>query len=116
MQKIQGLWKDLIPIISYLENDQVLVISGWDQDLINVRENRTIYALYSEVNRYYEVRFYDALNNQIGDTQIIEYGSKAVEPTTPIKVSPNPDFFYLFTGWSQPSSYVTENLRNLSNL
>ncbi|OED59032.1 InlB B-repeat-containing protein [Acholeplasma laidlawii] len=98
------------PIISYLENDQVLVISGWDQDLINVRENRTIYALYSEVNRYYEVRFYDALNNQIGDTQIIEYGSKAFEPTTPIKVSPNPDFFYLFTGWSEPSNYVTENL------
>ncbi|WP_208454243.1 dockerin type I repeat-containing protein [Acholeplasma laidlawii] len=98
------------PIISYLENDQVLVISGWDQDLINVRENRTIYALYSEVNRYYEVRFYDALNNQIGDTQIIEYGSKAFEPTTPIKVSPNPDFFFLFTGWSEPSNYVTENL------
>src|SRR5690554_602991 len=103
-------YEDFNPIISYLDNGLVLVISGWDQDLLNVKENRNIYAIYDLVPRYYDVNFYDDNGILIGETQIIEYGSGALAPSAPEKLSDNNDYFYLFTGWSSDYSYVTSNL------
>ncbi|MBQ4648899.1 MAG: InlB B-repeat-containing protein, partial [Clostridia bacterium] len=77
--------------------------TGWDDTLPEfITEDITINALY-EVPTF-EVKFFDMDGNQIGDTQVINYGQSAVAPAAPEVEG------YAFTGWDTIYTNVTSNL------
>lgn len=77
------------------------IFKGWDQSFTNVTSNLMIKPLF-EINKY-TVKFYDANNNVI-NTQTVNFASSAVEPTAPVKDG------YTFKGWDKEFDYVTSNL------
>lgn len=76
--------------------------TGWDKDFDHVKSDLDIKALY-EINTYI-VYFYDMVGNQLGETQIIEYGKAAVAPEAPAVEG------YHFTGWDKDFDAVKSDL------
>ena len=76
--------------------------TGWDKDFDHVKSDLDIKALY-EINTYI-VYFYDMVGNQLGETQIIEYGKAAVAPEAPAVEG------YHFTGWDKDFGAVKSDL------
>lgn len=86
--------------------------TGWDTSLTNIRENKTIHAVYTPVLRRYNIRY---ISNVAGTYRIMqdinaEYGSY-VEYTgeTPSYTDGESEgYYYLFNGWDK-SGYVNGN-------
>lgn len=86
----------------------VLAFVRWDKDFTEVEENLNVYAKYQEVDRYYEVTFYDAFN-EIIEIQTIEYGKQAHVPAAPLKEISG-RYYYVFKKWSEDVSFIASNL------
>src|SRR5690606_4108241 len=86
------------------------VFNSWDKDFSKVTEDMVITALFDEEYAYYTVRFYGQ-NNELIDTQMVEYLHAAVNP---IKNMPytvvDDNFIYAITGWDKNFSSITNNL------
>ena len=64
---------------------------SWDTDFSNVTSNLVVNAIY-EINKY-EVVFQDFDGTQIGETQIVNWGSSATAPQNPTREG------HEFVGW-----------------
>lgn len=74
---------------------------GWDKDITNVTSNLVVFALFDKLK--FEVKFTDG-ENQIGETQLVEFGNAATAPETPVKEG------YEFTGWDKDFSNIQGNI------
>ncbi len=77
------------------------VFKGWDKAFTNVTKDLVVYAVFEALEL--EVKFMDG-ENQLGETQLVEYGQAAVAPTVQPKDGWN------FKGWSVEFDNVTEDL------
>ncbi|MBQ4568933.1 MAG: InlB B-repeat-containing protein [Ruminococcus sp.] len=78
--------------------------SGWDTDFTKVTSDITVTATYTQTVNKYTVTFLD-WDGSVISTQQVEYGSAAtVPPVVPEREG------YIFTGWDQEFSSVTQNL------
>ncbi|NLK12522.1 MAG: hypothetical protein GX312_02915, partial [Candidatus Phytoplasma sp.] len=105
--------KDPIPILgldatTIINDHTIRVIYEWDQDFSFITENLYINAIYKDVDRYYQVTFYDEKNNILEEMRV-HYGTNITPPTPPLKQG-NTDYFYVFKGWSEDFSFITKNL------
>lgn len=57
----------------------------------------------------FEVRFFDSLGNQIGETQNVKFGQAAVAPAEPQKDA-DENYHYTFSGWDRKFSSVTKDV------
>lgn len=72
--------------------------TGWDKELTNITENMDINAVF-EVKKY-TVTFKN-YDGTVIETQIIEHGSPAFEPTEPTRAG------HTFTGWDKSFDNIT---------
>ena len=87
---------------------------GWYEDRTfntifdnrDITTNLNLYARWEQAVIYYDVRFLDWDDAQIGATQSVEQGKSAIIPASPTRIG------YDFTGWTSTSSYaaVTEDV------
>ena len=75
---------------------------GWEDAFDNVTEDLKIYPIY-EINKY-TVKFFDKDDNQIGETQTVNWNEAAVAPETPVWDG------HTFTGWSAEFDHVKSDL------
>lgn len=68
--------------------------------LLNVTEDRTVYAAFAESTRYYTVNFYTE-EGVLHESVQVEYGGTAIPSTTPAKKG------YGFEGWSPSNENIT---------
>ena len=81
---------------------------GWYEDRTfntlfdnrDITANLNLYARWEQTVIYYDVRFVDWDETQIGATQTVEQGKSAIIPASPTRVG------YDFAGWNSSSSYV----------
>ena len=81
------------------------IFKGWDKEFTNVTEDLEINAIFEEEPipvKTYTVVFKNG--DEIIDTQTVEEGDSATEPTTPVKEG------YIFKGWDKEFTNITENL------
>ena len=85
--------------------------TGWDEDFTNIVGDLGVTALYSTVVNSYTVEFMD-YDGTVFDTQVIEYGSPAVEPDNPFKPSDESNA-YAFMYWDANfDSIVSDTIIN----
>jgi uncharacterized repeat protein (TIGR02543 family) len=74
---------------------------GWDKAFTNVKQNLVVYAQFELLT--FEVKFMvDGV--QLGETQVVDYGSAATAPTNPTKEG------HTFKGWDKEFANVHEDL------
>ena len=78
--------------------------SGWDQRLTNIVFDMDIYAVYDSIP-WYTVSFFDG-NSTLIDSQRIDEGQDAVEPSEEARAMEGYDFI----GWDRSYYHVTKNL------
>ena len=86
----------------------VYIFTSWDKSFEDVDQDLKVYSIFSAVDRFYEVYFYDA-NNAVYSTQTVEYGMDAVEPAAPTKPM-SEEFIYSFNSWDKDFTSVTSEL------
>ncbi len=75
--------------------------TGWDQTYTSIVSDLVINALYTQIDRYYEVNFVDGDDNPFGETIVVEYMQKATLPNgTPTKAMTTMHE-YVFSGWDE---------------
>ena len=78
---------------------------GWYPEVVTKVKGDAVYtATYDSTKVLYEVTFLDYDETQIGDVQMVEYGSAAVAPTAPVREG------YTFAGWNRKFDNITRNL------
>ena len=77
-------------------------------DGLNIRENRTITALFDEDFNYFEVRFYDG-NENIIKIEKVYPGQDATPPVIAIKDKTD-DKVFIFNGWDKDFTAVESDL------
>ena len=80
---------------------------GWDRSFRNIYEDTICKANYRRFT--YSVVFYDYFGNQIGTKQIVQHGDNAIAPSAPSIIG------YQFTGWSENTDIITNNLEIYAN-
>ncbi|MDR2827886.1 MAG: leucine-rich repeat domain-containing protein, partial [Acholeplasmatales bacterium] len=78
--------------------------SGWETELTSVVGEASYIAVFNSVLNKFEVIFKD-YDEEVIDTQLIEYGSSAVSPSIP-----NSREYYSFKNWSTDYSNITANI------
>ncbi|MCL1874885.1 MAG: InlB B-repeat-containing protein [Synergistaceae bacterium] len=73
---------------------------GWDEDFFNVTDDLYVNAVYERIK--YTVTF--MVDDVVFNRQIVEYGSKVVDPGEPVKPG------YTFTSWDKDYSEITSDL------
>lgn len=74
---------------------------GWSDTSENVRQDKVIYGLWSEI--VYSVKFYNYQNGELVSEQFVAEGGDAVTPPTPTYEH------YTFLGWSGTATNVHED-------
>ena len=100
---------DAVVLAPYFEErkataEYVYTFVGWDPEVTRVRGNVVYKAVYDSAKVLYEVTFLDYDETQIGDVQMVEYGSAAVAPADPVREG------YTFAGWNRKFDNVVKNL------
>jgi hypothetical protein len=97
-----------LPSKTYVDNIAYKFLE-WDFDFTSeITENKTIQPLFTEVDRYYTVRFFDG-NNQVIDTQTVEYLNRADIPNIKISKDPSASHTYTFIGFEETYLSITED-------
>ncbi len=78
---------------------------GWNPEVAAIEGDVTYEAVYDSIKVKYEVVFLTPEGAQIGDAQMVEYGSAAVPPEAPSREG------YVFVGWTAGGKSVTENAK-----
>lgn len=86
---------------SYDTDQYHYVFTGWDKDFSCVTGELLVTATYDKIIRVYAVDFVDENGDRLCETQYIEYGKSATEPT-PEQVAKESDaqYDYTFSGWN----------------
>jgi len=86
--------------------------AGWNPRVTTVKGNATYKATYTETLNSYKVTFTDEDGTTLSDTQTVQYGSKATEPTAPTKQG------HTFAGWynGETKYTFTEEVKGNVNL
>ena len=74
---------------------------GWDKSFTNITKDTVVFATFKNIT--FEVKFMNG-DEQIGETQVINYGAKATAPADLEKEG------YTFIGWDKEFENVTEDL------
>ena len=98
---------DMVPTKTKSTNS-VFIFTTWDRSFVEVEGNLNVKALFKEVDRYYEVNFYNATGSLL-TTVPVEYGKSAPAPIAPVKTGTT-QFEYVFAGWDKDISYITSKL------
>lgn len=80
----------------------------WDSDYSNITSDITVRATYKAQVNSYNVTFMNFDGNII-NTQNVEYGQAAVEPTEEPKKQADGKYTYEFIGWDKSFSCITED-------
>ncbi|MDY0276569.1 MAG: InlB B-repeat-containing protein [Acholeplasma sp.] len=96
------------PTREYLELTAYKFI-GWDKDYSIITGDLTVKAKFDEVDRYYQVKFYNALNELIS-VQTVEYLKSAVAPSEEITKEPTVENVFTFKNWNKDYSSVESSL------
>lgn len=78
---------------------------GWTPEVTKVKGDAVYTATYDSVKVQYKVVFMDYDETQIGDVQLVEYGSAAVAPANPVREG------YTFTGWDRNFDKITMDVK-----
>ncbi|MDD4070044.1 MAG: dockerin type I repeat-containing protein, partial [Candidatus Izemoplasmatales bacterium] len=89
-------------------DNYVYIFNSWDKSYEDVDSDLKVYSIFIEVDRYYTVNFYNAINGIIS-TQTVEYGYDALEPEIPSKDMTS-KYYYTFDHWSESFVAVSSNL------
>lgn len=84
--------------------EYVYTFVGWDPEVTRVKGDAVYKAVYDSTKVQYMVTFLDYDESQIGDVQMVEYGSAAVAPADPVREG------YTFVGWDRKFDNVVKNL------
>ncbi len=84
------------------------VFSGWSADYTEVKTDLSIYPQYDTKIRSYTVTFLDAEDNLL-DSQTVEYGSRAVPPEAPLKKATE-QYEYMFKGWDCDIESISQDI------
>ncbi|MBR4399041.1 MAG: InlB B-repeat-containing protein [Fibrobacter sp.] len=100
---------DAVVLAPYLNErmataEYVYTFVGWDPEVTKVKGDAVYKAVYDSTKVLYEVTFLDYDETQIGDVQMVEYGSAAVAPADPVREG------YTFAGWNRKFDNVVKNL------
>ncbi|HOO23392.1 MAG TPA: InlB B-repeat-containing protein, partial [Clostridia bacterium] len=82
--------------------------TGWDKDFNNIIEDITINAVFTQIDRYYQVTFVNHDDSEI-TTYTVEYFTASPEPQN-VTREPSEQFIYTFTGWDKDISCITESI------
>ena len=86
------------------------LFNSWDKDFSKVTEDMVVTALFDEEYAYFTVNFYGQ-NNELIDTQMVEYLKGAVNPIKDMPYTVVDDtFIYAITGWDKDFSSITSAL------
>ena len=69
----------------------------WDKEFVAATANATYKLVLNSVKNKYEIKFMNE-GEQVGETQIVEYGAAAIAPEDPTKAGTE-DESYVFDGW-----------------
>ncbi|MCI5837804.1 MAG: InlB B-repeat-containing protein, partial [Christensenellaceae bacterium] len=69
----------------------------WDKEFVAATANATYKLVLNSVKNKYEIKFMNE-DEQVGETQTIEYGTAAIAPADPTKAGTE-DESYVFDGW-----------------
>lgn len=83
------------------------IFQGWDGDTEKITEDTVFCPVYQERTRCYTVTFMS--EGEVIDTQSVEYGNAATEPTAPVKEN-DEKYSYTFTGWDGEYDFITEDV------
>ena len=89
-----------------IDDNYVKAIIGWDDSLLNIKDNRDLIAIYDTVDRYYDVTFYDYDGTIIKEHFDVHYGSSLDAPIDPVRPDEE-DYFYQFNGWDKEFNFIT---------
>ncbi|MFA7075621.1 MAG: InlB B-repeat-containing protein, partial [Candidatus Izemoplasmatales bacterium] len=89
-------------------NSYVYIFNSWDKSFEDVDSDLEINSIFIEVDRYYTVNFYNAINAIIS-SQTVEYGYDALEPDIPSK-DMTAQYEYSFDHWSESFVGVSRDL------
>ena len=84
--------------------EYVYAFAGWTPEVAKVNGDVVYKAVYDSTKVLYEVTFLDFDETQIGNVQMVEYGSAAVAPADPVREG------YTFTGWNRKFDKIVRNL------
>ncbi|QWB99410.1 InlB B-repeat-containing protein [Mycoplasmatota bacterium] len=97
-----------IPRKTYID-DIAYKFTGWDFDFsTEITEDKNIQSTFTEVDRYYTVRFYDG-NDQVIDTQTVEYLDRALIPNIKVSKDPSVSHTYDFIGFEETYLSIEED-------
>lgn len=84
--------------------------STWDmEDIININVDKVVYPIY-DIMQFY-VQFKDNENNNLGETQLVDYGSFAIAPRyDQYYFNKSAMKLYEFTGWSNSFECVKSDM------
>ena len=82
--------------------------TNWDQDFDNVTSNMVINPVFAQTVNQYTVTFQD-YDGTVLDTQSVDYGSGAIEPTQPTRAG-DAEHSYTFDHWDVAFNYITGDL------
>ncbi len=82
--------------------------TNWDQDFDNVTSDMVINPVFAQTVNQYTVTFQD-YDGTILDTQSVDYGSGAIEPTHPTRAG-DAEHSYTFDHWDVAFNYITGDL------
>ncbi|MBR6313283.1 MAG: InlB B-repeat-containing protein [Clostridia bacterium] len=86
----------------------VFTFAGWSPEIADVTGTATYTATYTDAPNRYEVRFFGLDNQQIGETQIVQYGGAAEAPALPTKADDAEAHDYVVT-WDAAFDNITGN-------
>ena len=69
----------------------------WDKEFVAATANATYKLVLNSVKNKYEIKFVNE-DEQVGETQTVEYGTAAIAPADPTKAGTE-DESYVFDGW-----------------
>ncbi len=84
------------------------IFTNWDQDFDNVTSDMVINPVFAQTVNQYTVTFHD-YDGTVLDTQSVDYGSGAIEPTQPTRDG-DAEHSYTFDHWDVAFNYITEDL------